>query len=367
MKAEGESFADEREAGAVDRLLLPFLLERDEPTSEDLLGQLATEHAQPVIEKIVRSKLRVSLKPSDGSHLNQDAMEICGDVQAQVLNQLRAVKEFPDRKTINNFRSYVAVITYNACSEYLRRKHPERSRLKNRLRYLLTHQPALALWEGEEQELLCGLAAWRGQKSAGAFGERLHESRHDPQFLADERLRSVGDQAATAPTVHSLTAIFERAGSAVELDELVNAVSDLYGIKDQTSLTEDDADEREDALEKLPDAKTDVATEVEQRMYLQRLWAEVCQLLPRQRAAILLNLRDAQGRGMIALFPLLRIASMRQIAVALDLGAEEFANLWNDLPLEDAGIASLLGVTRQQVINLRKSARERLARRMKGF
>jgi hypothetical protein len=49
------------------------------------------------------------------------------------------------------------------------------------------------------------------------------------------------------------------------------------------------------------------------------------------------------------------------------LGAEEFANLWNELPLEDASIASLLGVTRQQVINLRKSARERLTRRMKGF
>ena len=135
----------------------------------------------------------------------------------------------------------------------------------------------------------------------------------------------------------------------------------------ETRQENEDDDDVEDALEQLPDAKMDVATGVEQRIYLQRLWAEVCQLLPRQRAAILLNLRDAQGRGIIALFPLLRIASMRQIAVALDMRSEEFANLWNDLPLEDAGIAGLLGVTRQQVINLRKSARERLARRMKGF
>jgi hypothetical protein len=37
------------------------------------------------------------------------------------------------------------------------------------------------------------------------------------------------------------------------------------------------------------------------------------------------------------------------------------------LPLDDATIAGLLGLTRQQVINLRKSARERLARRLKGF
>jgi hypothetical protein len=41
--------------------------------------------------------------------------------------------------------------------------------------------------------------------------------------------------------------------------------------------------------------------------------------------------------------------------------------VWNDLPIEDARIAELLGVTRQQVINARKSGRERLARRLKGF
>lgn len=40
---------------------------------------------------------------------------------------------------------------------------------------------------------------------------------------------------------------------------------------------------------------------------------------------------------------------------------------WNELPLAATMIAELLGETRQQVINLRKSARERLARRMKAF
>ena len=43
------------------------------------------------------------------------------------------------------------------------------------------------------------------------------------------------------------------------------------------------------------------------------------------------------------------------------------AALWNDLPLEDTAISGLLGVTRQQVINLRKVARERLVRRIKAF
>ena len=64
------------------------------------------------------------------------------------------------------------------------------------------------------------------------------------------------------------------------------------------------------------------------------------------------------------LLPLTGIASIRQIAEAVAIPAEEFARLWNDLPLDDAALALRLGVTRQQVINLRKSARARLARRM---
>ena len=56
----------------------------------------------------------------------------------------------------------------------------------------------------------------------------------------------------------------------------------------------------------------------------------------------------------------------RQISEALEIAPLEFARLWNLLPLDDLALAALLGVTRQQVINLRKSARERLVRRIGG-
>ncbi|MGH9763461.1 MAG: hypothetical protein ACREAC_21730, partial [Blastocatellia bacterium] len=39
----------------------------------------------------------------------------------------------------------------------------------------------------------------------------------------------------------------------------------------------------------------------------------------------------------------------------------ELANLWDELPLPDSKVAEYLGITSQQVINLRKSARKRLA------
>ena len=57
------------------------------------------------------------------------------------------------------------------------------------------------------------------------------------------------------------------------------------------------------------------------------------------------------------------VASIRRIADALELDHAGFAELWPTLPLDDRDIAERLGLDRQQVINLRKSARARLARR----
>jgi hypothetical protein len=59
-------------------------------------------------------------------------------------------------------------------------------------------------------------------------------------------------------------------------------------------------------------------------------------------------------------------ATIPEIAETLGFSREEFACIWNALPLEDLAIADRLGLTRQQVINLRKSARERLIRRLGG-
>jgi len=81
---------------------------------------------------------------------------------------------------------------------------------------------------------------------------------------------------------------------------------------------------------------------------------------------LLLSLRDANGRGVLTLLPLTGIASIRQIAEALAMSAEKLATMWNELPVEDAIIAASLGVTRQQVINLRKCARARLLRRIRN-
>jgi hypothetical protein len=104
---------------------------------------------------------------------------------------------------------------------------------------------------------------------------------------------------------------------------------------------------------------------LEQQSHLRQLWQEL-RLLPRgQRVAVLLNLRGADGEEMLSFLPLIGIAAIAEIAQVLEMPAQKLAEMWNDLPWSDQRIADLLGITRQQVINLRKSGRERLLRRMR--
>jgi hypothetical protein len=158
-----------------------------------------------------------------------------------------------------------------------------------------------------------------------------------------------------------LSTIFRQVDAPVQLEALVSTIADLQGIKDLPLAPH--ADEGKASTESLSDPRPNIAASVERRSYLQRLWSEIVLLPPGQRAALLLNLRDVH-EGVIVLLPLTGVATIQQIAKAVAIPVEEFAGLWNDLPLDDTAVAVRLGVTRQQVINLRKSARARLARRM---
>ncbi len=364
MKRPGTS--TQIDALQTDALLLPFLRAVDGAEAESLLAQLLAEHVEPLIRQVIHYKLRAHFdrdgKPSDGGLLSQDAEDVRSEVLLHLLAFLQNCKIAPQEKAIGNLRSYVVVATSRACYEYLRRKYPRRWRLKNRLRYLLTHQARFALWESDDKEWFGGLAAWPGRKPTATHQARLHQLRDRPQ--AWEQVGLSSDELQRLNPAEVVSAIFKQVGGPIELDDLVNLTAEWWGIKDHTAALDTDEEEAEDWRERLPDPRVDVAAEVDQRFYLRQLWEEVIQLPLRQRTALLLNLRDEQGGGIIELLPLTGVATLRAIAAALEMTAEQFASLWHQLPLEDAAIAKLLGATRQQVINLRKSARERLARRM---
>jgi hypothetical protein len=106
------------------------------------------------------------------------------------------------------------------------------------------------------------------------------------------------------------------------------------------------------------------ADALETRQYLEILWQEILVLRSEQRAALLLNLRDPGQPDVMAVLLLAGIATLDALAGAAGMTAAELTALWSELPLDDLRIAARLGLTRQQVINFRQSARFRLARRM---
>ena len=139
---------------------------------------------------------------------------------------------------------------------------------------------------------------------------------------------------------------------------LVSLVASIEGIRDQAEVPLDNY------VTASMDSGERAAMRFEQKQWLTRLWAEIRELPPFQRTALLLNLRSESSASALALLPASGVATLKDIAAALGMAVEEFAELWNRLPLDDRTIGERLGITRQQVINLRKSARERLGRRM---
>lgn len=344
--------AEGRPSDGLDPLLDAFLV-AGEAESRQLLAGLLSEVAEPVVKGVVRRKL--GLWAGVTSARRQDAAELRSEILVQLVERLERLRAGRGGVAIGDFRSYVAVVAAHACSEHLRRRYPQRHSLRGRVRYLLQHHAAFALWEGADGDWLCGLASWRGRTA----------SVQPPARVAERFERRSGD-----PEGGSLAEIVERvfgwAGRPLRLNDLIEIVADLSGLEDRPFVESLPAGD-DDPLGRAADPRADALAELERIAYLRRLWDEIRQLPPRQSTALLLNLRDDQGRGVIALLPLTGVASMRQIADTLGMPAEKFAELWNRLPLDDATLAGLLGVTRQQVINLRKSARERLSRRMAGL
>ncbi len=338
----------------IDALLEPLLLAGDDAQADELLLKLINVHADPVIKGVIRFKLRLS-----SYHATQRAEsdDIYQEVLLQLLAQLQKFRNLPDGHPIADLRGMAAVIAHRTCARWLRRQFPERHALKNRLHYLVTRQRGFALWQNTEGQLLAGFADWQGEATSET--RRTLDLETLPNHVRPPKGAKPQELADT------IAAIFNHAGRPIEFDELVTAMASLLGISDQPieSLAED-----EDDMASVPDVTgPDPAWRIEKRLFLQRLWEELEQLPRNQRAALLLNLKEASGFGCITLFPATGIASLRQLAAALEMTAESFAELWNELPLEDSKIAELLGLTRQQVINARKSGRERLARRLRGF
>jgi hypothetical protein len=227
--------------------------------------------------------------------------------------------------------------------------------LKNKLRYLLTHRREFALWQSTEGVWLCGFNDWRRQKFNSADKNSLFElksARLESNDLRENFKRH-------SDITEQVNAIFNYCRNPLSFADLVTVVSDLQDIKEPSEISE-----TESLTENLAARERSVIFQMEQAAFLKLLWKEIVDLPLRHRLVLLLNLKD-EGENLTAFLPLMRVASIRQIAETLEIPATDFARIWTELPWDDARIAEYMKITRQQVINLRQSARAALRRQLK--
>jgi RNA polymerase sigma factor (sigma-70 family) len=338
-----------------DPILLP-LLETKLEKRESFLSELISTHAKPVIKKIVYYRLNVHADRADTKE-SWDAEDVCSGAVVQLLSHLSKFSENPQEHPIHDFRGYTAVVAHHACNQYFRQKFPKRTQLSNKLRYLMNHNRQFAIWN-IDNSIACGLQNWKGASPVTPTQESV---------VAINKL-----QGKTTENVNSsklsvlLMNVFQILNAPLFFDDLIRIMIDLLGVRELKQV-DDKRDEKQGILEQIEDQRANTSAQIQYRNYLKKLWDEMIALPLRQRTALLLSIRDQEGGSVLHLLPVTRIASIHAIAECVIIPVQDFAYLWDKLPLEDNEIASRLGVTRQQVINLRRSARERLARRMKQY
>ncbi|HEV7766809.1 MAG TPA: hypothetical protein VGQ76_17550 [Thermoanaerobaculia bacterium] len=247
------------------------------------------------------------------------------DLRSEVL--LKLVRRFANggSATIVDLEDYVAGVTFHVVDDYMRRRYPERSRFANRLRYHIKRRSDLITWS---------------YRSDLVVGSREASDRRIPRA----EVNAGGDTKDMGAMLDRLLA-----DGPVLFQALVTA---FVG-----------ATELHPVVEAEP---VSIAHEIDAAGVTRRFWSEIEVLSQRQRLALLLHMRDERGDTGLLQFLAGGIGA-DALAHAIGWTRDELQLRWPELPFDDNTIAALLGATRQQVINLRKCARERLRRRMQEW
>lgn len=346
--------------GEIDQLLVPLLGATDEAQARRHIEMLLIEHAQPIITSVINKTVyRSGAGNQRGSNVEdiQEAEDLVSQVHLRLVHTLRRLSLRSDHSAIRNFSSYVATVSQNVCNSYLREKWPRRYRLKNRACYILSSDARFAIWDDSGAGRVCGLAEWKSRAIPAAAEHRVLE-------LRNISLLPVASSDASAPEVATLVhAFLSQAGAPVRIDDLVIVLAKELGITDRSA--DRNMPELQRHLQAQGSAADELAEGADERIRLRWMWVEIVQLPRKQRASLLLALRDERGDSLLDFLSGEKIVTMREVARALELSAGELAAIWAGLPLDDAGIAELLGVERKRVATLRQAARRRLARRVR--
>ncbi|HYI12554.1 MAG TPA: hypothetical protein VEK57_26115 [Thermoanaerobaculia bacterium] len=208
----------------IDTLLDPTPPSKRQQRIETLI----VAFARPIMDRIIARFLYSE------SLQREDADDIVATVTLRLFTKLT---DSGDAEPIRKFDEYVATLTYNAIHDYRRRRYPERTRLKNRLRYIASTDDRLAMWNTPAGTAV-GLAESVGQPGLEKIDFGI--SAASPAML---------DQGNPASAI---VEVVRAVGAPITLDTLAGVLELLWGTTEQNMLPEASLiDETPNPLERL--------------------------------------------------------------------------------------------------------------------
>jgi RNA polymerase sigma factor (sigma-70 family) len=340
-----------------DILLHPFLMAKDVNESQRQLLILLSEHAEPRMRGIILARLRSFIIHEE--HLSHYE-DLYSESKTRLVTYLHELKDDIRSAPCKDFRGYAAAIAHNACHDYFRDVYPARARLQKSIRDLLQAHPNFALWKAagpSKDEWFCGFYQWRGRSTSYLSIAWLRRFYEDPKTTVE--ILAADSDIQTMPSDQLLAVIFNDLGEPLNLNDLINVVAGIRGVKDRPLASFD-----EDGIAfslRLSDSRIRVDSVLEMRAPLMIFWKSLSELPSDQLRAYLLYARDQSGEDLISLLLAARIATEMELAEHLRMSLEELRDLRsNRLPLNNEEISNELGVTIQRVYKLRFRAGQRL-------
>jgi len=333
---------------------------------------------------ILRGVMLVSLQPSDGRKENQDALELRSEALLRILSRLNACREDPRLTPILDPLDFAAKIAYNVYYDYVRKKNPAFSSLKNALLYFFNHESGYAAWQDTDGTILVGRRVWLNRPIQEGYIRHLEEVAGDPERFFRAGAPAFAPHMRRAQWKSLVDPFLQATGGPVTVNDLVKAIASACAMDISIKREEEQVD-----VAQISTKQSDTDEWVIYLATLRRLWLELNKLDGRLRQVFLLN----PPRGTeLDVFPEHHIASVEEIVAAVGLNDQQYATvwsrlelttadrarlsesdtrtphiLWKYLPLKDAIIAALLAITQQQVINLRMLAIRRLKVALRAF
>ncbi len=334
-----------------DDLLMPFLSAESEIDAEKFLNRLFEETITPQIRKGLTSYLTLSIDEKD---------EIQSDAQTRVLGKLRKLRERVWLRTllttsIRNFLTYISTVTANCRNDFILRKKPVWRHTNHRLKRL--QEETDCAWEfftDDDDNKLVGLKGKSKQRSKIEFEEivsRVREKYPNHLFLKIQELVPI---------------ILEIADGALTKNALIKAILEIT----ETAQFEE-IEMPEGMSEYLNYNQDEYLLAERQKRYLHIIWAEIRTFPAHLRKVWLLSLKESRKTEAVSLLLKKRIATIKEIADALEVSLEEFSEIFAKLPMSSREIADFLGIKdkgktskEQRVDSLRSIARNLLRYRL---